>query len=131
MRTITDSMFRRLEAQAKEAKVLGLNKTAANLEYEVDRHSDHVRENDSLYSYTKDEVNEDVQKHIWDAIVRIADFYGSTVDASSMQDKIEQIASDLIRDVGVNIGIKDGVGAYEPLVPGEHREHISIELKDE
>jgi hypothetical protein len=130
MRTITDTMLERLKMQTKEAKVLGLVKTASNLEREVNAYEKNTRADDSFYSYASKDVESDVQKHLWDAIVRVADFYGANFDADVIQSTVEKMSESLIEEFKKDAGVSHGVGAYESTVPGEVREHIAIEIKE-
>ena len=126
MRTITEFMLHRLSAQAEEAKVLGFKKVADNLEHQVS--SVQARTNDSEYSYAHQEMEQDVQKLLWTAAVRVADYLGAGFDAKTAQDSIDKLAEDLIHEIRINAGVKHGVGAYEPNVPGEQKETVIIEV---
>lgn len=128
MRTITKTMLNRLQAQAEEAKMLGLTKIASSLSEQVEKHSDHVRDTEELYVYSGEQMREDVEKALWTAIVRVADFYGANFDAEKAQVSVDKIASDLVDEVRINVGATDGVGAYEASVPGEVRERVVIDL---
>jgi len=128
MRTITSLMYNKLAVQASEAANLGLNKVAEALDncLEVS-----VRPDGELYSYAQDEIQADVEKNIWQAMIRTADYYGSTFDAANMQKVVEKLAANLMEEVRKDVGNTSGVGAYEPTVPGEHREHITVEAIEE
>ena len=130
MRTITKTQLERLLAQKSEAETLGLTKLASNIQHQIDKNVV-FRENNDFYSYASDEMQQDVEKLLWDAVIRVADFYGANIDADKAQQSVEKIASDLIDEIRINTGVLDGVGAYEPNVPGENREHVAIELEEQ
>lgn len=116
----------RLSAQADEAELLGLKKTATNLKKQVAKNS--TRETAADYIYTHADLEQDVHACLWDAVVRAADYYGAGFDAKKAQEIVEQLATDLVDGIRITSGIADGVGAYEPKVPGE--EDIAIEVKE-
>ena len=114
-------MLRRLEAQAEEAKLLGFTKTAENLAHQISDYTENVRKTGDDYTYTRQEMENDVQKLLWGAMVRISDYLGAGFDAKDSQESIDKFAEDLIHDVCVRAGVSSGVGAYEPPVPGESK----------
>lgn len=129
MRTINEKLKHRLLAQAEEAGVLKMEKVSAHLTDIVKRAD--VRSNAVGYTYSSSDLISDVEKPLWNAVIRIADYYDCNVDASGMQNIIEKIAAGLIKEVQVGAGIKHGVGAYEPTVPGEERSSLVIEIDDD
>jgi hypothetical protein len=127
-RTISKVLKKRLQVQATEAKTLGLTKTAAQLDdlikTTIDRNPDH------FYSYSHEELQEDVETIVWEAALRVQDFYNKTGDAKQISEEVEVVAADLIDSIRHKIG-GPIIGAYEPHVPGEIREHTSIEVSDD
>jgi len=130
MRTITKNQLLRLEAQSEEAKTLGLKKISTHLDEQIEKHTYYTRDDSEFYSYSFDQIQADVEKNLWNAVMRVSDYYGKNIDAVKAQESIESLASELINEIRLNAGVKDGVGAYEPNVPGENREHVSIELEE-
>lgn len=128
MRSITKKLANRLSAQADEAQTQGLNKISTNLRDVINKHS--LRKNDASYTYPEIDLKSDLEKPLWDAIVRIADFYDCNIDAPSMQGLVEKLSEGLIKEVCVKAGIKHGVGAYEPTVPGEIAQKVIIEIEN-
>ena len=59
----------------------------------------------------------------------IADYYNCNVDAELAQKEVEKIASDLVKAIGRQGGVKHGVGAYEPTVPGEMTGRVVLEVE--
>lgn len=125
MRTITKQMYKRLQAQGEEAKTLKLTKLANNISSLETK----VRGDNESYSYTQAQMQEDVEKALWAAVVRAADYYGAPFDALQVQGIIDKMASDLVDEVRVVVGNESGVGPYESLVPGEQREQVLFELE--
>ena len=129
MRTINENLRDRLVAQAEEAEVQGLTKVAEQLTSQIEK-SD-VRSSEEFYSYAESDLNSDIESTLWTAAIRVADFHNQSIDANDVEKSVKALAEDFIRDLRNKIGIQDGVGAYEPTLPGEEKEHISIELKED
>lgn len=134
MRTIKYSLFNRLSAQAEEADVQGLGKIAEALTNQITKYSSSglVRENTSFYSYQEEDFKKDIANHLWDAVIRTADYFNiSKMDASNIQVMIEKISQEMITELCVGAGIKHGVGAYDNKVPGEETRDVEIEIGEE
>lgn len=129
MRTVKKNFVHRLEAQAKEADIQGLSKISSHLGEIVKNQK--VRDNDSSYVYSRSEFHKDVEKLLWKAAVRAADFYDCYIDAVQAQEVIESAASDFIHEMMNISGVEHGVGAHEPNVPGETSKYVSIEVGEE
>lgn len=112
-------MYDRLSAQCEEAKVLKLNKVASSVTRVLVKNAESVRESDAGYSYTAQELEDDVNDALWNVAVRAMDYFGITIDSEFVQSSIEKLGSELIEEIRVQAGIVDGVGKYESLVPGE------------
>lgn len=126
MRTITEKLALRLKAQAKEAKLIGLTKIASHLDRVA---GNKTRSVEDSYTYASQDLQQDIEGPLWDVIVRIADYYDCSVSPELMQKEIQKISEDLIKVVSREGGIKHGVGAYEPTVPGEVVERVTIEVE--
>lgn len=129
MRTITKNMFNRLNLQKNEAKTLKLNAVEASLDHQLSKIA--TRNDDDFYVYAAADMEKDVQNAVWDAIIRVADYFGVPCDALNLQKIAEDVSTELIKDVRSSVGIVDGVGAYEPVVPGEERTVTTLEVSDE
>lgn len=127
MRTVKETFAKRLALQKKEADVQGLTKVASNLEHVVEKSA--TREDAESYLYLEKDASSDVEKHMWEAAVRLADFYDCNIDAAQMQSVIEKLAGDLKQEVRVQGGVQHGIGAHEPTVPGEAPERVTIEVE--
>ena len=124
MRTVTNSLKKKILAQAQEAETLGLNKIAQQLEHSISITS--VREDDEEYTYDRDELKQDVEQLLWSAALRAQDFFGKTADARYAHDLIEDFAEDFIDQLRLKIGGK--LGVYENAVAGQFED---IEVSDE
>lgn len=127
MRTINDKMFARLTAQAEEARTLKMTKLANHLHDEVQKVA--VRPQRENYTYTDSEMRTDVERALWDAMIRAADYFGAPFDAVKVQKVIDKMAEDLIDEVRVIVGNDSGVGPYDVPVPGERPEQVMFELE--
>lgn len=125
-------MYERLKAQSDEAETQGLAKVASHLKSTLkDEYNTAVRPNNDFYSYSSEQLQQDVEQKLYESIIRIADFFGSTPDMNEMQDAVGRATLSLINEVQNSLGIQDGVGAYEPTLPGEKRHHVVMEVEDE
>lgn len=131
MRTVKKIFLNRLAVQAKEAEIQGLDKVSESLTSQIVKNSEHVRESDAFYVYSEKDVKSDIQDKFWDVIVRIADYYDANIDAKEMQAVIDRYSEDMLNEVKTKLGMSHGVGAYEPNVPGEVSERVTIELEEE
>jgi len=120
MRTITKKLSLRLKAQAKEADLVGLKKLAGHLGR---LSKTKTRPTEESYVYAEEEGP------IWEAVLRIADYYDCNVNPELIQNNIEKLSKDLVIAVSKQAGIKHGVGVFEPTVPGEEViEQVLIEV---
>lgn len=129
MRTVTKTFLKRVEAQRDEAKLLKLDKVAGNLDHQVEKYADNTRQDDEFYRYSHEDMQQDVERALWSAAMRVQDFYGKVANATEVQELIELFASDLIDSVRHKTG--KIVGAYEETVPGERREVEDIEITED
>ncbi len=129
MRTVTENLKKRLIIQAEEAKVQGLTKIASHLNVQAERNP--IRNDGDSYTYSNDDFQNDVENSIWGAVVRFADFHNVSIDAIKAQDLVEKVAADLISELRVKTGAVHGVGAYEPIVSGEERQTVILDVTED
>lgn len=132
MRTITKNFFKHLDLQQKEAEIQGLTSIAESLSDQVNKYSSSVRENtdNEFYIYKDKDFHKDVEKSIWDAVIRTADFYDiRRLDVVDVAPLIEATAAELIQSIRNKYGFFHGVGAHEETVPGELGK-VSIEVEE-
>jgi hypothetical protein len=133
MRTIKESLIERLALQAEEAELQGQTKVASALTTQLAVQAKvGIRRNDEFYSYPREAFEQDLHSQLWAAALRVADFYGiNKFDALHIQQAIEKLGSDLVQEMCNEAGIRHGVGAYEPSVPGEETPaQASIEVDE-
>jgi len=130
-RTINSSLFEKISMQAEEAELLGLEKIARSLSAQLEKFSDKIRKDDEFYSYAKDELKEDVEGCLWDAAMRVADFYNVAPGEQKIQELIDEMSEWFINAMESTLNISDGVGAYEPTLPGEEKKVVVLEVSEE
>lgn len=113
---ISNKLYARLSAQAVEAKELSLNKVASNLERVL---KDATPRASIANFYSKTELEADIEALLWKAAANVSDYLDVAPDAESIQALIDVYAKQLFNDLRVLSGSKDGIGAFEPLIPGE------------
>ena len=132
MKTIRRSIFNRLYRQADEAEKLGLKSVATNLTNVLEKTASNLRDDDSFYSYSSDEFSDEVNQIMWDAAMRVVDFYDiKQVKAEVVDSLISKFANDLKKEICSAHGKIHAVGAFEPTVPGEVKEHTVFEISEE
>lgn len=124
MRTISNNLKQRLVAQMDEALFQGRDKTASQLDVQIQNIP--VRSDEEDYVYSKGQLYNDVENLLWAAAIRTQDYFGKTADAVDISNIIESCAEDLISSIKTKIG-SVVIGPYEPLVPGEQRLIVEIE----
>jgi hypothetical protein len=130
-RTINQNLFLRLAAQAEEAELQGLTKEAAALTKQIDVYADKTRPNEGFYVYGTDEFQTDLNDQLWNAAMRVADFYGiQRLDAAYVQEMIDKTAENMKASLRRHAGIREDVGAYEPTVPGEEHAVVAFEVEE-
>ena len=132
MRTIKQNLMQRMAMQASEAEVQGLHKVADALTNQVENHANRTRDDDAFYVYADSDFRKDVEEQLWAVMVRAADFYGVRFfDAREINEIVESTADDMISNFRKKVGVRHGVGAYEPEVPGQPKHVVSIEIDEE
>ena len=132
LRTIKSSLYQRLVLQAEEAEQQNLTKTANFLVQSLESQAGNVREDEASYLYSEAEYRADVEKYLWDIIVRTADFHDINIDAQSLLVTVESLATQIIPEIRVKLGAPL-VGAYENHLPGEEitNEKIMLEVSND
>lgn len=132
MRTISSTLLHRIAIMAHEAELQSMEKVASSLTTQIEKNAANVRKSDEFYSYSEDQFKTDVNDHLWDIVIRAADFYGvNTIDAAQMQPILEKIADTFVSEIRNVAGIKHGVGAHEDAVPGEQISRVGIEVSED
>ena len=125
--------------QAEEAKTIGLIKVAKILDEQIYKResitpadaSVSIRSSDEFYIYASKDFKADVERNFWNAAISAADFYDKEFDAKEINELVEKAAQDFVDDLRIKMGVKHGIGAYEPNVPGETISgRVAIELSE-
>lgn len=124
MRTITQNQLERLKLQADEADTQGFRKVADHLTDQIQVTK--IRKDGEFYSYSSEELKNDVENNLWASALRVADYFNTTLDAVEVQKVIEVLASELINNL-TNLS-DEKVGAHEPKLPGEKSQHMLLEV---
>lgn len=131
MKTIKETLFNRLAAQAAEADLQGLEATAVSLTHQLRKQAQNLRSTEEGYTYPKEDFEQDVNDTLWEAVLRILDFYDiQSFDAERLQDVVENLREQLVQEVCNDAGVDHGVGAFEPNVPGEERRTTVLEIEE-
>lgn len=130
MRTIKQNFLERLVAQAEEADIQRLDSLAESLTDQITKNASNTRHDGAFYSYSSGQLSSDVKNSIWDAIIRIADYYDCGLDAASVLPVVDGISEQLIEEIRVKAGITHGIGPFEPTVPGEESDHVMVEVSE-
>lgn len=124
MRTISENLKKRMEAQAGEADFQGLQKLAENLNHTVK--SCPTRSDEEEYVYSNGDLRKDVERSLWMAAIRVQDYFNKTADAKDLDELISIHADELIETIRTKIG-GGVIGPHEPFVPGERRLVVEID----
>lgn len=124
MRTISNTLKKRLLAQADEANFNGLEKVASKLIHQAKNNP--VRKDFEEYVYSHKDLQNDVENLLWSAATRTQDYFGKTANAEEIGEIIESLSEELISSVRKKIG-GAVIGPHEPLVPGEQRMLVEID----
>lgn len=113
---INPVIYKKLLAQAEEAKEQGFKKLADSIlsaigSYPDDEHAE--------YSYVQ--LQDDIHRDLWKIATRLMYYYDvKSVDALKLEPTIAKWASDMLDDLETSLNV-DGVivGVTEPKVPGQ------------
>lgn len=114
--SVSKELFERLLFQSEEAENLGLVRTAESITIQLEKIK--ARSAKEHYTYSSDQLNQDIHSAMWDAIVRTADFHNHPFDVKEASEIAETFAKDLLLELRSrwNTG---AAGAYELPLPGE------------
>jgi hypothetical protein len=115
MTKLNSIIYKKLCAQAEEAKENGMTKLASNV-------MESIKEGGAQpYEYSYDQLKDDVQKSLWKAAVQVMKYYNvDHADVKLLDKGISIFASKLIEELEEDLGAdKIMVGPNEPKVFGE------------
>ena len=113
MTKLNTNVYRKLLAQAQEAKNRGLVKLAENIESSI--------EEGQPEEYSFSNLQDEVEKDLWSMAAKIIKYYNvSKVDAEKIQDTIYGLSTLAHEQIQHAIGADEKlVGDLEPKVPGQ------------
>lgn len=129
MRTIKELHRDRLVAEAEEADIRGLTKTAEHLTRQIEKSA--TRPNEKSYTYDSVDFVDDIHELLWTAVVRTADFHDAYIDAEQAQKVVDIYAEKFVSDIRKVARINTPIGAAESTVAGEIRRSAVIEIEED
>lgn len=131
MRTIKETTFNRLVVQAAESDLQNLTNVSNAVTKVIESYADNVRTSDEYYEYNKSALQEEISEHLWECVVRIADFYNVQFDSVEVSSIVDSQTDILLDEVKKKLNITSDIGAYESGVPGQDTDKASIEVTEE
>jgi len=124
-RSINKKMVLRLAAQANEADLYGSHHIADNLTKVLVKYAEEgkVRDEDTGYTYSKEELVKDVESLMWDAATRVFDYYDELPDGRNVEEFISAFTNEYMH--GIDNVVHNKIGKYEEDTPGEKRNESS------
>lgn len=116
MKKLNEVVYKKLYAQAEEAKEQGKVKLASDIFEAIGPFA-----NDEVSEYTYSQLREDVQRDLWKVATRLLHYYDvDSVDAEKVNAEIVHWASKLVDGLETTLQVDDVLsGPFEPKVPGQ------------
>ncbi len=118
MTKLNPTIYRKLLAQAEEAREQGLTKLADNI---IDAIGQEPAHEVGEYSYSQ--MENDIHCHLWKVASHVMKYYNiGFADVQKLDKGILLWASEVIDEIEHSLGVKEYVkGPLEPKVPGEDK----------
>lgn len=118
MAKINTTLYRKLAAQAEEAKAQGMVKLAERITHAIEPNS-HSDEEEYSYNQLKD----DACLEVWNLAAHVMRYYNlESVNAEKLEETILISASNMISEIENTLGVDSSKpGSLEPKVPGEDK----------
>lgn len=118
MTKLNPVIYRKLAAQAEEAKAQGLTKLASNI---MEAIGDEPTQELTEYSYSQ--MENDIHRHLWKVASHVMYYYNiDCADVQRLDKSILLWASEAIDELEHVLGVKGQVkGPLEPKLPGENK----------
>jgi len=113
---INPTIYKKLLAQAEEAKAQGFTKLADGIVNAIGSYP--IEE---LEEYTYAQLQDDLHRDLWKVATRLMYYYDlQSIDALKLEQTLASWASNMLDDLEITLNV-DGVvaGATEPKVPGQ------------
>lgn len=113
---INQTVYKKLLAQAEEAKEQGFEKLADGIINAIGSYP-----NDEIEEYTYAQLQDDLHRDLWKVATRLVYYYDlQSVDALKLEQTLVSWASNMLNDLEVTLNVDNViVGATEPKVPGQ------------
>lgn len=118
MKKLNDTLYKKLVAQAEEAKEQGKVKLATRIYACVGSHPE-----DESIEYSYSQLEQDIRTEMWRAASNVLKYHGvESVNAETIDEALTVCAEMLATELEKALGIKPGTpGPLEPKVPGEYK----------
>jgi|SRR5579859_186740 len=113
---INGIIYKKLLAQAQEAKEKNLTKLAENIYEAIGSYPE-----DEITEYSYAQLQEDIQSDIWKIATRLVKYYNvKTLNAEKLDQELVFLADDLLNSLESSLKVdQNQIGIFEPKVPGE------------
>lgn len=113
---INATIYKKLLAQADEAKEQGFTKLAESIFSAIGAHPA-----DEAGEYTYAQLQEDIRQDMWKVATRLMYYYDiQSMDAVKLDENLASWAADMLTDLETTLGVDEVVaGSLEPKIPGE------------
>lgn len=117
MTKINPVVYKKLLAQAEEAKEQGFTKLAASIHNAI---GSYPNDEESQYSYI--DLHDDILQDMWKVATRLMHYYDvQSIDAVKLDQNLALWVQAMVEDLEKTLNVDEViVGATEPKVPGQH-----------
>jgi len=122
------NLKKRLLAQKEEAQFQGLTKIASEISSKIDEIPVRSETDNQYHKYSYAELSKDVEDLLFNAAVRVQDYFDKTADQQEIRRVIDTFSEDFICAMKNKIGGQLS-GPFEPSVPGEI-ESLEVQLDE-
>jgi len=124
--SISINLKKRLLAQAEEAEFKGLTKVASTVSSKIENIPVRSDVDNQYHKYSHSELSSDVESILFNAAVRVQDYFDKTADQKEIANIISSFADEFISSIKTKIGGNIS-GPFEPSVPGEE-DTLEVEI---
>ena len=119
MTKLNSVVFRKLAAQAEEAKEKGLNDLSEHISSAIGEEC----QDQSVESYAYQQLQKDVHNELWKIASHIMSYYDvESADAEAVHQVVTEVSNNIVEQLKVALRVDDmTIGPREPKVPGEEK----------
>jgi hypothetical protein len=110
--------YRRLQAQAEEAKELGLTKLANDVFVAI---GSLPRDGQELFSFSSAELENEVEKSLWKAAINVIAYHDPNADIQKIAEVIDELKNVVLLRLEEAIEKYGEIGQYEDKLPGQNK----------